>query len=74
VVSLAATAGDVGSGVAQVAFDTDGARLGTDTTAPYALGWNTRKASFGQHTLTAVATDVAGNSTTSAPVTVTITK
>jgi hypothetical protein len=39
VVSLAATAGDVGSGVAQVAFDMDGARLGTDTTAPYALSW-----------------------------------
>jgi peptidoglycan/xylan/chitin deacetylase (PgdA/CDA1 family) len=74
VVSLAATAGDVGSGVAQVAFDMDGARLGTDTTAPYALSWNTRKAGFGQHTLTAVATDVAGNSTTSAPVTVTVTK
>jgi peptidoglycan/xylan/chitin deacetylase (PgdA/CDA1 family) len=72
-VSLTADAADVGgSGVAQVAFAVDGARLGTDTSAPYQITWNTRKAALGQHTLTAVAADGAGNSTTSAGVTVTI--
>jgi hypothetical protein len=45
-----------------------------DITAPYAVSWNTRKASVARHRLTAVATDVAGNGATSAPVTVTITK
>jgi peptidoglycan/xylan/chitin deacetylase (PgdA/CDA1 family) len=73
VVPLAATANDVGSGVAQVVFALDGTSLGADTTAPYGLSWNSRKASFGQHSLTAVAYDVAGNVTTSASVTVTLT-
>jgi len=80
-VTVSATATDNGtgsgapSGVAQVVFRLDGTTtLATDTSAPYQFTWNTRKASFGQHALTAVATDRAGNSTTSAPVTVTITK
>ncbi|HEX2402842.1 MAG TPA: Ig-like domain-containing protein [Mycobacterium sp.] len=72
-VPLAATANDAGSGVAQVVFALDGTSLGADTTAPYGLSWNSRKASFGQHSLTAVAYDVAGNVTTSASVTVTVT-
>jgi hypothetical protein len=60
--------------VARVAFY-DGAQLiGTDTTAPYQLSWNTRKVSLGQHTLTAIATDAAGNATTSTGVQVTVTK
>jgi peptidoglycan/xylan/chitin deacetylase (PgdA/CDA1 family) len=73
VVPLAATANDAGSGVAQVVFALDGTSLGADTTASYGLSWNSRKASFGQHSLTAVAYDVAGNVTTSASVTVTLT-
>lgn len=52
----------------------DATPLGTDTSAPYQLTWNIRKASLTQHTLTAAATDVAGNSTTSAAVMVTIVK
>jgi peptidoglycan/xylan/chitin deacetylase (PgdA/CDA1 family) len=74
VVTVAANATDTGSGVAQVTFAANGTTLGTDTTAPYQISWNTRKTSFGQQTLTAVATDVAGTSTTSAGVTVTIIK
>jgi peptidoglycan/xylan/chitin deacetylase (PgdA/CDA1 family) len=63
------------SGVARVVFLLDGTTtVATVTSAPYQFTWNTRKASFGSHTLTAVATDKAGNSATSAPVTVTITK
>ncbi|TMH84823.1 MAG: hypothetical protein E6H45_10580, partial [Betaproteobacteria bacterium] len=42
------------------------------TTAPYSVSWNTATASDGSHTITAVARDAAGNSKTSAPVTVTV--
>jgi hypothetical protein len=60
-------------GVAGVQFTLDGANLGAeDTAAPYALSWDTLAASNGSHTLTAVARDAAGNSTTSAAVTVTV--
>jgi hypothetical protein len=46
---------------------------GTDvTTAPFSAPWNTSSTTNGSHTLTAVARDAAGNSTTSAPVTVTV--
>ncbi len=78
-VAVSATATDTGtgsgapSGVAQVMVLLDGTTtLATDATAPYQFTWNTRKVSIGQHTLTAVSTDKAGNSTTSAPITVNI--
>jgi len=73
-VRLTATASDVGSGVARVGFAVDAAQVGTDTTAPYEFSWNTRRASVGQHNLTAVAYDLAGNTTTSATVAITITR
>ena len=58
--------------VVGVQFKLDGVNLGAeDTTAPYAVSWNTAGSS-GTHTLTAVARDAAGNTTTSAPVTITI--
>ena len=59
-------------GVTNVEFRLDGASLGTDTSAPYSVSWDTRSAANGSHALTAVARDAAGNSTTSAPVTVTV--
>jgi Bacterial Ig domain/Chitobiase/beta-hexosaminidase C-terminal domain len=78
-VTLSASASDVGtgsgapSGVAKVSFYLDGSTLlGTRTGSPYQVSWNTGSASRGTHTLTAVATDVAGNSHASAPVTVTL--
>ena len=46
--------------------------LATVTTAPWTTHWNTKKVTKGQHTLTAVAEDKAGNQTTSAAVTVTV--
>jgi len=46
----------------------------TDTSPPYQYRWNTRKVALGQHTLTAVATDGADNTTTSAAVAVTTVK
>jgi peptidoglycan/xylan/chitin deacetylase (PgdA/CDA1 family) len=73
-VTLEARASDTGSGVARVVFAVDGTQLGTDTTAPYQYSWNTRKASWGQHNVTAIAYDTAGNSTTSPAVTMSITK
>lgn len=59
--------------VASVQFQLDGANLGNAVTAsPYALSWNTATASNGSHSLQAVAKDGAGNSATSASVTVTV--
>src|SRR5206468_2249865 len=56
-----------------VQFRLDGAALGSeDTAAPYAVSWNTTGAANGPHTLTAVARDAAGNTTTSASVNLTI--
>jgi hypothetical protein len=69
--TIQATASDDNS-VAQVAFY-DGTKLiGTDTTAPYSVNWSTLVAPKGQHTLTARATDVAGNVTSSAGIVVTV--
>ena len=63
---------DAQSGVASVAYYVDGVLVGTLTSSPWQLPWNTKKVSSGQHVLTAVATDRAGNRTTSAAVTVTV--
>lgn len=60
-------------GVTRVAFYVDGKLLGSDPSAPYSMNWNAKKL-LGTHTLTAVAYDAAGNSTVSAPVTITIVK
>lgn len=60
-------------GVTAVQFRLDGADLGAeDTTAPYATSWDSTASSEGPHTLTAVARDAAGNTASSAPVTVTV--
>jgi hypothetical protein len=68
---LAASASDAG-GVREVTFRVDGSVVGTDQTAPYQYGWNSAATPDGSHTLTAVATDVAGNATVSSPVVVTV--
>ena len=71
-VTLAATAGD-NVGVVGVQFKLDGGNLGTEQTAsPYAVSWNTTVVANGLHTLTAVARDAAGNTTTSSSVSVTV--
>ena len=72
-VTIIASATDIGgSGVANVRFYADGNLIGTDSSAPYTRGWDTRKVSLGQHTLTAIATDRAGNTQTSTAVVVTV--
>ena len=71
-VAVAANAGD-NIGVAGVQFKLDGANLGAeDTTAPYSVAWNTAAVPNGAHTLTAVARDAAGNSSTSTAAIVTV--
>ena len=71
-ITVTATASD-NQGVAGVQFQLDGVNGGAeDTTTPYSVSWDTTTASGGTHTLTAVARDAAGNQTTSAPVTVTV--
>ncbi len=71
-VTVSATAAD-NVGVVGVQLKLDGVNLAIENTAsPYATAWNTTTASNGSHTLTAVARDAAGNITTSAAVTVTV--
>jgi hypothetical protein len=49
-----------------------GVLLGTDTTAPYSVTWNTAAATTGPHTLYAKAYDESGNTATSVDVSVTV--
>ena len=64
--SVAATASD-NVGVVGVQFKVDGANVGAeDTTAPYSVSWATTGTSrTAAHTVTAVARDAAGNSSSS---------
>ncbi len=56
-----------------VQFKLDGSNLGVeDTSTPYGVVWDSTTASNAAHALTAVARDGAGNSTTSAAVSVTV--
>jgi peptidoglycan/xylan/chitin deacetylase (PgdA/CDA1 family) len=72
-VTANATDNTNGSGVAKVTYYLDGKVLATATTPPtYSVTWNTKKSTKGTHTLTAVAQDNAGNTTTSPPITVTV--
>jgi hypothetical protein len=68
-VVLQATASDDRQ-VVRVEFLLDGLRYWTVTTPPYTEYWDTREVLNGSYTLTSRAYDAAGNSTTSAPVTV----
>ena len=70
-VKVTASASD-NVGVVGVQFFGDGMPLGEATTAPYSIFVDTTLLSDGPHMITAVARDAAGNSTTSAPVTVTV--
>src|SRR4051812_47099759 len=69
-VTVTASAAD-NVAIASVQFTLDGGTLGAaDTAAPYSMTWNTANSAIGTHTLTAVARDTSGNSTTSAAVSV----
>lgn len=60
-------------GVAKVEFYVDGALKGTDTTSPYSYAWDTTGVAAGSHSLTVRAYDAAGNTSTSAAVSVGVT-
>ena len=71
-VAVSATSAD-NVGVAGVQFLLDGVAIGAEvTTAPYSILWNTTTATNSSHTLSARARDAAGNTATSAAVTVTV--
>ena len=59
-------------GVTSVEFYVDGVLASTDSSAPYSFSWNTLTASNGSHSLSSKAYDAAGNSGTSASVSVTV--
>jgi chitodextrinase len=68
---VSANASDPDGTIARVQFFSNGTSLGTDTTSPYQVSWT--PSSTGTFSLTAVATDNAGLSTTSSAVSVTLT-
>lgn len=71
-VTISANASD-NVGVTGVQFKVDGNNVGAqDTTSPYSVAWNTTTFTNGSHTITAVASDAAGNTATSAAVIVTV--
>jgi peptidoglycan/xylan/chitin deacetylase (PgdA/CDA1 family) len=70
-VRITASAADSQSGVATVAFYVDSTLIGTSSSSPWQVQWNTKKVGSGQHVLTAIASDRVGNRTTSAGITVT---
>jgi len=71
-VQLSATASD-NTGLKSVQFQLDGANIGSAvTTAPYQISWDSTTATNGTHSLTAIATNTAGKTTTSAPVSINV--
>lgn len=69
-IGLSASASDPEGKLARVEFYAGSTRLGTDSSAPFAMTWSSVPA--GTYTLTAVAFDTAGVRGTSAGVTVTV--
>jgi acid phosphatase type 7 len=65
-ITLQAEASDPDGSVAKVEFFADGVEIGEATSAPYSVVWN--NPSVAAHTLTVVATDDLGGTTTSAEV------
>jgi uncharacterized protein (TIGR03118 family) len=70
-IAVTATATD-NTGVASVEFFLGTTSLGKVTASPFTVNWNTTQTPNGNVSLTAVALDAAGNSTTSAAVAVTV--
>jgi hypothetical protein len=71
-IAVSATASDA-NGVAGVQFRLDGVNLGAEvTTPPYSITWDTTTTADGSHSLTAIARNTAGLTTTSSAVAVTV--
>ncbi|MFN7160758.1 MAG: Ig-like domain-containing protein [Candidatus Gracilibacteria bacterium] len=72
-VTISALATDNNAGVAGVQFLVDGANIGVpDTVSPYQMVWNASTATKGTHTVSAIATDGLGLTTTSSSVIFTV--
>ena len=72
-VTITANASDNVGGRRRARSSSTAPQIGAeDLAAPYAISWNTATVANGSHTLTARARDAAGNTTTSAGVTVTV--
>lgn len=69
-ITVSANAADANGTVAQVQFFRGATSLGTDTASPYSVTWN--NAAAGNYAITAVATDNAGATTTSATANITV--
>jgi subtilisin family serine protease len=59
-------------GVSKVALYVDGSLVGTSTSAPFTINWNTKKTAVGSHNISVKAWDAAGNVGSSATVTVNV--
>jgi hypothetical protein len=68
----ATAAATSGASLTQVEFEVDGANIGKATAAPYAVKWDSTTVTDGKHSLTAVATDNQGHSTTATAVSVNV--
>ena len=71
VVPLAAAAGDDGR-VAQVQFKIGSTIVASDDSAPFTASWDSNGVADGSHEARAIATDDAGNTTTSDPIAFTV--
>ncbi len=73
-VNVAASASDTQSNITQVRFYLNGSNtpFSTDSSSPFAASWNTAGVANGTYSITARATDSAGNEGASTPVSVTV--
>lgn len=73
-VTLSATASAAGGlSVSRVDFMIDGTTVGTATTSPYSVSWNSTTVTKGSHTLAAKVTDSGGGTATTPSITITTT-
>lgn len=70
-VTLSANAADIVA-VSRVDFYAGANLLGSDTTSPYSIAWNSASIANGTYNFTAVAVDSSGNATTSSAVSATV--
>jgi peptidoglycan/xylan/chitin deacetylase (PgdA/CDA1 family) len=71
-VTLSADASD-NVAVDHVTFLVDGQSVGSASSAPYSLAWDSRSVADGAHSVTARAVDTAGNATTSSAISTSVT-
>ncbi len=68
--AMAAT--NYGLTIANVALQVDGTTVATVTSAPYSYSWDSTTVANGTHTISAIATDSAGDTGSATPVTITV--